>query len=164
MMYASGRVLLSTLANPPTYLLILQLSSTTASLIASTIIVFVISCCGSIGLSTPYRRILFGLSFADILQSFALLAGPILVPRTKLSGEVPGTEVISCQVDGFIITAGGLAVIMYTFSLCLYYLCKLKYRMSDNACRHRVEEKLHAFIVLFCLVAAIAALSQTTRY
>ncbi|GFH44829.1 predicted protein [Chaetoceros tenuissimus] len=30
---------------------------------------------------TPYRRILIGLSFADILQSVALLVGPFVPPK-----------------------------------------------------------------------------------
>ncbi len=160
LIHASGRVL-STLTNPPAYFVILQVSSSTASLIASTIIVFAITCCGSIGLSTPYRRIIFGISFADILQSFALLVGPIAVPPTKQSGDA-GTEAISCKANGFMLYVGGLSVTMYTFSLCLYYLCKLRYKMSDDVFRYKIEKKLHIFIVVFCLVVTIAALSMDT--
>lgn len=145
------------LPDPPAYLETIQVSTASVSFIASTIIVFAITCFGNVGLSTPYRRIIFGLSSADILQSLALMAGPSAV-SPDLSGEA-GSEATSCKVNGFILSAGASATLMYTFFLCLYYLCKLKYRMTDNAFRHRIEKKFHAFIVVFCLVVNGVALA-----
>jgi len=127
---------------------------------ASTIIAFAITCLGNVGLSTPYRRIIFGLSIADILQSLALLTGPMSV-SSHLSGAA-GTEVTSCKVNGFFMSTGANAVILYTFFLCVYYLYKLKYKMSDDAFKNRIEKKFHTFIVVFCLSVNIAALAMDT--
>ena len=33
------------------------------------------------GLSVPYRRLIFGLSISDILQSLGFIFGPFLLPR-----------------------------------------------------------------------------------
>jgi len=159
----SSRVLTSSIIEtPPAYLKILQVFTATSSFVASTIIVFSITCCGTTGLSTPYRRIIFGLSVADILQSLALLVGPSSV-SPELLGE-PDAEGMACKVNGFIILLGGLTVMMYTFFLCLYYVCKLKYKMSDNAFRHRIEQKLHAFFVVISFTASSAAVAMDTMH
>lgn len=155
------RVLTTQLPEPPVYLTFFQVSTASMSFLASTIIAFAITCLGNVGLSTPYRRIIFGLSVADILQSLALLTGPFMVPPGKCSGAA-GTEVASCKANGFIMSTGATLVVMYTFFLCVYYLYKLKYRMTDNAFRHKIETKCHAFIVVFCVAVNITALGMDT--
>ncbi len=86
-----------------------------------------------------------------MLQSFALLAGPFLA-----SSDFPqalwsiGNE-HTCRLDGFLYLLGMTAVPMYTVFLCVYYLCKLKNRMTDAQFCQRIEKKVHAFIVVINL-------------
>ncbi len=149
------------LANPPAYLNIFQVSTATTSFLASSAVAFSITCLGNTGLSTPYRRIIFGLGVADMFQSFAFMTGPLAVPPSKMSGAA-GTEVTSCKANGFILHVGALAFMFYAFFLCVYYLYKLKYKMSDNAFRHKIETKFHIFIVVLALAMTIAALELDT--
>ena len=99
------------------------------------------------GLSTPYRRIIFGLSISDIVQSFALLTGPFASPKgtTKSPWAIGNTRL--CEANGFSMIFGSVAVPMYTCALCIYYLCKLKMNMTDEAFTRKVEKKLHVGII-----------------
>ncbi len=129
------------------------------SFLASSVMAVMVTLLGNEGLSTPYRRIIFGLSISDILQSFALLTGPWFIPESKASvaGEKEGAL---CQINGFLSMVGSSGVMMYTFLLCLYYLCKLKWRMSDDAIKFKIERKFHAFIVVFNIFVCSVALAM----
>ncbi len=107
--------------------------------------------------STPYRRIILGLSISDIFFSLAFLTGPLSVPESKVSWTADH-EVTSCKANGFILQVGATAVGLHTCYLCFYYLCKLKYRMSDEAFTYKLEGKIRAVIVVFCLAAGIVPL------
>mmetsp|Transcript_126 Transcript_126/g.152 ORF Transcript_126/g.152 Transcript_126/m.152 type:complete len:440 (+) Transcript_126:133-1452(+) len=143
---------------PSTYLLIIQMMAAFVSFLSSFIMANSIALCG-IEEATPYRRIILGLSISDIFQSLALLTGPLSVPLTKMSWEA-ANEVTSCQANGFVLQIGATATVLHTVYLCFYYLCKLKYRMSDEAFRVKVEGKIRAFIVVFCLISGIVPLAM----
>ncbi len=151
---------LSPVIDPPNFLTIFQVSSASVSFLASSVMAIMIALVGNEGLSTPYRRIIFGLSISDILQSFGLLTGPWVIPESKISEA--GKEVASCQTNGFLLMTGSSGVMMYTFLLCFYYLCKLKWRMSDDAIKFKIELKSHAFIVVTNLVLSIAGIVMDT--
>ena len=66
------------------------------------------------GLSNPYRRILFGLSVSDMMQSFAVVAGPWLtVEGTYLAPWGKG-NVHTCRFGGLLLAIAYSAVPMYT--------------------------------------------------
>jgi len=108
------------------------------------------------GLKTPYRRIIFSISISDILQSFALTVGPFMLPQYVPDSWGVGND-FTCKVDGFFLTVGSSAVAMYTCLLSFYYLCKLKFRMSDEAFAMKYEQKSHRIIFLSVLIIAIVA-------
>ena len=68
---------------PPGYFTILQTSAASISFLSSSLMAMSIAWFGNTGLSSPYRRIIFGLSISDIFQSFAFLSGPFAVPRPR---------------------------------------------------------------------------------
>jgi hypothetical protein len=68
---------------------------------------------------------------------------------------------ISCDVNGFFVTVGSAAVPMYTSSLCIYYLCRIKLGMNDEAFS-RVERGLHIFIIGFNCASGIIGLVTNT--
>jgi len=107
--------------------------------------------------STPYRRIILGLSISDIFRSLGLLFGPLAVPITKVSLTVEN-EVLSCRVNGLVLQVATTALAMHTVFLSVYYLFKLKYRMSNESFKHRIERRVRAFIVLFSLMSGIVPL------
>ena len=131
-----------------------QMSSSFTSLIASSTVATMILRRKDGALSTPYRRIIFGLSVADIIQSLGFVTGPLMVPA-----DTPGSLPIfnnmgntaSCEANAFFVTFGSTAVPMYTCALGIYYLCKIKFNMH-NATVLKVERVMHFFIITFNLI------------
>jgi hypothetical protein len=115
-------------------------------------------------MSSPYLRIIFGLSISDILQSFALLSGPLAVPGNapQASSWAAGNS-LTCTMNGGILTiVGAISSPMYTFFLCYFCLCKVKKNMTDDAFSRKIEWKLHQFIIAFNVIIFVAALVTKT--
>ena len=72
------------------------------------------------------------------------------MPKTQSAGfSLAMGNVHTCDFVGFILPFGSTAVCMYTCSLCIYYVCKLKLNMTDSAFYQKVEKKLHIFIIFY---------------
>ncbi len=136
-----------------------QVCSGSASLVASGAIVTFISLNG---LSNPYRRIIFGLSISDILQSFGIIVGPWLNNSSVPQALWGIGNRQTCRFQGSVYLLGANAVPMYTLFLCIYYVCKLKGKMPDAQFAHRVETKMHAIIILASMSLVLAALFMDT--
>ncbi len=109
------------------------------------------------GLTNPYKRLIFGLSMSDILQSFAIAFGPWLAPHDDEGSLWALGNIQTCELVGFFFAVGMTAVPMYTLSLCIYYVCKLRTRMADDYFAHRIERPLHIFIIVLNLVIYLMA-------
>ncbi len=133
-----------------------QISSGSVSFVASSVIVTFIAING---LSTPYRRIIFGLSVSDIAQSFAIALGPFLTPSSAQAKWGIGNK-HTCNLDGFLYLLGVTAMPMYTLCLCIYYVCKLKHRMSNYKFSQMMEKKMHIAIVTINLGLYLTALGM----
>lgn len=107
---------------------------------------------------TPYRRILIGLSFSDILQSLSLLFGPFISPEATSKSPWAFGNLHSCEAFGFLLYAGQLGVCLYSTMLSFYFLRKIKYKMSNDDFRVKWEKKMHAFIVIHVACSCLAAL------
>ncbi len=118
---------------------IYQIISASISLIASTLTVI---CIARNRLVTPYRRIIFGLSVSDTCQSFDILAGPWLIQHNASYALWGVGNKRTCQLDGFLYLLGLTAVPMYTVLLCVYYVFKLKNRMSNALFTQKIEKKI----------------------
>ncbi len=110
------------------------------------------------GLQTPYRRLIFSLSVTDIIQSLSILLGPFLSPSDQLLAHWGLGNKVTCQIDGLMFLIGTTAVPMYTCALCVYYVQKLKYKMTDEAFTHKYEKKMHIGIIAVNLLIYITAL------
>lgn len=135
----------------------LQITTGSLSFIASLTIVIMIK---RASLSTPYRRLIFGLSFADLLQSFAMVTGPFASPPGVYPWAVGNIQ--TCNANGFLIAYGSTAVPMYLLCLSYYYYCKLKRKMTDRSFCLSFEWKAHLFINGSLLIACIWALVLKT--
>ncbi len=134
----------------------IQMSSAAVSFVCSSMMAFMIKS-SERSLSTPYRRIIFGVSISDMVQSLAFLLGPILIPSATPVSWGVGNET-SCQVQGFFATLGTYIIPMYMCFLCFYYLCKLKYRMADDVFAHKYEKKLHFLVIMISVSISLGAL------
>lgn len=152
---------------------ITQITSASISLIASSAIAVMIansrtgkatskssSPPGTLTIKTsPYHRIILGLSISDICLSFATLTGPFMAPvEVKQAAWGIGNDA-SCQANGFLFSFGSGCTPMYTLSLCLYCLFKIRNNMTDETFSRKIEWKMHAISILFNLGVCIGALA-----
>jgi len=134
---------------------ITQVSTASVSFVTSATIVGMI-CFSKKKLSSPYRRLLFSLSSSDIIVSIALVTGPFSVPRDAPFALWAHGNVGTCDLNGILLSAGSGLVNLYMLLLCYYYLCKLKYGMTDQHFK-RIEVYFHAGAILYTLVCSLAA-------
>ncbi len=134
---------------------IMQICSGACSFAASSMIVTFIAING---LVTPYRRIIFGLSMSDMFQSFAIVAGPFLIESDAPTAIWGIGNEWTCQIDGSLFIVGMGATPMYTLFLCVYYVYKLKNRMTDAQFTERMEAKIHVMIIVINIGVCLAAL------
>ncbi len=120
---------------------------------SSTMAVMILRSNGALG--KPFQRIIFCLSLSDILNSGALMLAPFLTPGNGINMGTQGT----CNMQVVIFIIGGfLGVIGYTFGLCLYYLCIVRFSYSDRQFADRIERILHIAILAMSIVVASAVL------
>jgi hypothetical protein len=113
------------------------------------------------GLTSPFRRLIFGLSLSDVLLSFGLIVGPFASPASDISPFGLGNQG-TCSAQGFILHLSAYTVPMYTCALSYYYYCKLKCDMSDETFSRRIEWKAHGTCLLVGLSVSIAALATNS--
>ena len=139
----------------------IQICAASVSLLSSSFIAV-----GSIksdgGLTSPYRRIIFGLSVSDILQSLSIIAGPFAIPSSSPLGLWAVGNYHTCQVDGFLFgfTAGSTP--MYMFGLCLYTALKIRRNMTNEMFTRKIEKVLHFSIILLSLSIVVFGLKTKT--
>ncbi len=109
--------------------------------------------------SSPYHRIIFGISLSDMLNSFAMLSGPFLSQRnTRQAFWAVGND-ITCKANGILFIMGYMGSPLYMFFLCYYYFFKVKWNETDDAFSVRIEWKLHGLISAFIIAICIACLA-----
>jgi hypothetical protein len=113
-------------------------------------------------MSSPYHRIIFGLSISDIFQSLALLSGPFAAPAYVPQALWGAGNNLSCATNGISSTIGIISTPMYTCFLCYFCLCKVKKNMTDDTFSQKIEWKLHKFIIAFNFMICVAALVTKT--
>ena len=142
-------------------IIISQVVSASVSTVASASIVLGSLRAGE--LTSPYRRIIFGLSMSDILQSLALVTGPFAVPSstpTLVAQWAVGNNA-SCQTNGFLFNLGSMGTPLYMFGLCLYTVLKIKKFMTDERFEKSIERPMHLLIVLSSVVPPFVGIIKT---
>jgi hypothetical protein len=140
--------------------LIAQVSTASISFISSSFIAGgIIRSDG--GLTSPYRRIIFGISLSDILQSLAAIFGPLSVPKSSPVGIWAMGNDFTCRTDGFFITFTAGSTPMYMFGLCLYTAFKMTTTISDKEFCRKYEKKMH--IAIFSINLALAVFALATK-
>jgi hypothetical protein len=105
-----------------------------------------------------FSRILFGMSLFEAFESIWNFGSTWPIPRgTEGVFGASGTTQ-TCTAQGFFLQLG-LAVPVYNASLSIYYLLKIKYNVSDDVLRLRVEPYLHAVSIVFPLATCITCLA-----
>lgn len=146
--------------NPRLFANIVSGSMASISLVACGTMAAKIRSAGRLG--APYGRLVFALSVADVCQSLALITAPLLLPKGSPEALWAVGNQFTCNFTGFVLPFGTTAVCMYTCTLCIYYLCKLRFNYTDTTFYHKLEKILHPFIFLFNTVFCTAALATNS--
>ena len=107
-------------------------------------------------LSYPFRRLIFGLSIMDIIQSIAMIMGPFSLPANIDGVLWSKGNVTTCDIQGFALHIGFAGVPMYMLSLSVYYLYSIKFNMKDKVFSRKIEPWLHAGSICWTLLGGIA--------
>ena len=130
------------------------------SLIGSSTISLVILLSAGAKFSNPFRRLIFGLSIMDVIQSLAMICGPFALPKDMDGVLWSNGNTATCNVQGFALHVGFAGVPMYTLSLSVYYLCAVKLNMNDRTFAKGVEPYLHAGSIIWTFAGGIACWSS----
>ncbi len=135
-----------------------QICSGSVSFLSSSLIAIGIMKSG--GLNSPYRRIIFGISVSDMMQSASIIIGPFVVPSATPKSIAPWAigNSHSCRAQGsYLIFAYG-ATPMYFLGLCLYTTLKIKCNISNESFSQRIEKPMHIAIIFLNLSVCVFGL------
>ena len=114
------------------------------------------------GLNSPYKRIIFGISVADILQSLSLAVGPFVAPSTTPQGLWAIGNYGSCQAFGFLNSIGETATPLYMFTFCLHTMLRIRKNGRNEKFEKRLECPINVLIIVFILSTGIAGIATQT--
>ena len=106
-------------------------------------------------LSTPYHRIMFGMSIFDLIQSICIALSTMPMPTdmiyTQFEGLVAGTTT-TCTIQGFLILTSSFTTLMFNPILCIYYVFSICLRFKDERFSRFIEPLLYTFATMSSLV------------
>eukprot|EP00551_Chaetoceros_affinis_P005387 CAMPEP_0203665808 /NCGR_PEP_ID=MMETSP0090-20130426/2968_1 /ASSEMBLY_ACC=CAM_ASM_001088 /TAXON_ID=426623 /ORGANISM="Chaetoceros affinis, Strain CCMP159" /LENGTH=117 /DNA_ID=CAMNT_0050529497 /DNA_START=170 /DNA_END=520 /DNA_ORIENTATION=+ len=111
------------------YPFLIQITSASISFSASLVIMIMIK---RATLTTPYRRLIFGLSAADVIHSVGMITGPYAPPKGLNTCPWAVGNTGTCVANGLFNASGSIGVALYLLSLSLYFFLKLTRKMSDT--------------------------------
>ena len=109
-------------------------------------------------LMTPSSRILFGMCISIVISSIASVFSTLPIPKETEGVWLALGTTKTCELQGFFYKLGSTMIPMYSGALCIYYVCVVKYSMSDQLFGKRIEPLMHITIILWSLVGTLTAL------
>jgi hypothetical protein len=107
--------------------------------------------------TSPYDRILLGLSCSDIIHSATYALSPFLLPQnTSQRVWASGTDK-TCSFLGFL-TQLAFAAIWYNGMLSFYYLLTVRFGVKRQAFTRRYEPYIHIFGIFYFVLTATSGL------
>jgi hypothetical protein len=134
---------------------LLQIFSGTLSLIGSSILVFKILTKSSHNQkTTPYDRIMLGLSSCDIIASCTYAVGPFMLPsETSQMVWASGNESTCSQLG--LLQQLSFSAIWYNCLLSFYYLLTVRFQVKREEFQHKYEKWMHLSAIFFVFTAII---------
>lgn len=118
------------------------IASTTGTLssVSSTLIMYIILRSES-KLTSTYHRIMFFMSFWDLLTSIAIALTTLPMPTDNIFDHVTASygNTTTCSVQGFFAYVGSVLGIFSTCILCIYYVCVLRFKVRDEIFKYFIE-------------------------
>ena len=113
--------------------------------------------------TSPYRRIIFLISFSDILYSLAFITGPFLTEKSNPQALWAVSDSnVGCVLNGTFYSFGASTSLLYYAALCYFYYCKISKRITDEQFTRRYEKKIHIMIAIICVAGACLSIATKT--
>jgi len=103
------------------------------------------------------QRFMLCMSFFDILSSISNSFSTAAMPQIKETYGTNGNE-STCITQAFFLQLG-IAVPMYNAALCLYYLCVIRYSMTEKRLSGVFERSVHVIVITYALTTAIVGVT-----
>lgn len=123
-----------------------------------TIIVMILK--SNLKLTTVYRRLIFGISVFDLIQSLSQALSSVPMPAGSWVGAM-GNDV-TCDLQGLMASIGSNGSLLYSMSLSIYFLAMIRNQTTERMIREKLERRLHAVPILFVIVASAALLATNS--
>ena len=138
-----------------------RFSGGTSAVSSSTIIFLIFR--SKTKLKSTYHRIMFGMSFFDVLSSVAIGLSTLPMPIDLPFPHPPydGTRlgnVQTCEAQGFMFILGFIAVFAYNAVLFIYYTCSIAFQIKEEKISKFIEPILHLIPMSVGLGVAIPPL------
>ena len=102
----------------------------------------------SILASSPYHRIIFGLSISDMILSLSFLTGPFAIDKSVPQARLAIGNRLTCKLNGLMFGIGSLNGPLYTLLLCYYCLSMIKNKeITNSSFGQKFEWKCHLAII-----------------
>ncbi len=155
--------------NQEILLILFQIFSAILSLIGSSVIVFKIGRhINQNNSSTPYDRIILGLSSCDIVSSFTYAVAPFLLPSSTSKRVWALGNDTTCTWLGFLAQLACFWAIWYNCILSFYYLLTVRFQVKRKDFTRKYELLLHLtgaiFFPLTSLIGLIGNWYSEMRY
>ena len=137
---------------------IIPMVTGTLSIVASSTIIYKVMQSQS-RLSTPYNRLLFGMCAFDITTSTCYAFSTLPIPRDSPRHWLAIGNDTTCKIQGTLLVFSVLGGPLYNLALCVFFLCVIKYNMTDDKFRGGLEPYLHAVPTFYGLGTAIGTLA-----
>jgi hypothetical protein len=109
--------------------------------------------------TTPYRRILLGLSSADFLCSLIYPLQAFLLPKETSNRVYAVGNHASCNFLGFA-QQSFFASILYNSMLSVYFLLTVRFGLSNEVVGKKYEPWMHALSIGYPLITAVIGVSM----
>ena len=155
--------------NQEILLILFQIFSAILSLIGSSVIVFkIVRHINQNNSSTPYDRIILGLSSCDIVSSFTYAVAPFLLPSNTSKRVWALGNDTTCTWIGFLAQLACFWAIWYNCILSFYYLLTVRFQVKRKDFTRKYELLLHLtgaiFFPLTSLIGLIGNWYSEMRY
>jgi hypothetical protein len=108
--------------------------------------------------TTPYFRIMFGLSVADIPFAVSRMFSTFAAPQGTPGLYYASGNQATCNAQGFFVHLGHVQP-LYTACLCINHLLAIKYSKSDAYLSKYLEPYMHILSIGYPLVGSILSAS-----
>ena len=146
-------------ANQEIVLILFQILSSVLSLIGSSLIVFkILRIINRNKSSTPYDRIILGLSSCDIVSSITYAVSPFLLPSATSTRVWALGNDTTCSWIGFLSQLACFWSIWYNCILSFYYLLTVRFQVKRKDFTRKYELWLHLSGAIFFPLTSVIGL------